>query len=213
MSSWPFGHLHWPLMHRWPSLQSPSPQQPFAAQQTRAPVLHLPVVQSLPDEQGPWPGPFLHSALPSATHWPASLQVWWVVLFWPVHLSIGGQHSKLLMEQPPKVPPEQRRSPSRPQLFRQVMVLPSQQRCPGPLPQGTAHLPLPWQARLPVQPGWAILQQSWPSVPQVAHAPPMDSVLPVQQAPEAQPRAHGVLFTALPSGRHSFRVEPSQVAG
>ena len=93
------------------------------------------------------------------------------------------------------------------------MVLPSQQRWPEPLPQGTAQRPLGWQVRLPVQPGWAIRQQGWPSVPQVAQLPPIASVLPVQQAPEAQPRAQGVLRTALPSDMHSFRVEPSQVAG
>jgi hypothetical protein len=83
----------------------------------------------------------LHSSLPSEVHWPALLQVWWVVLFWPVHRSMGGQQSKVPIEQPPNEPPEQRRSPSRPRLFRQVMVLPSQQRWPWPLPQGTAQRP------------------------------------------------------------------------
>lgn len=199
------------LLHLLPPLQSASPQQPFAAQQTLALALQRPVRQSLPDEHGPCPAARLHWSPPSATHSPLPLHVWWVVLFAPVHLSMGGQHSKVPIEQPPKLPPEQRRSPSRPQLFRQGMVLPSQHLCPGPFPQGTPHLPLPSQVRFPPQPGWAIWQHGCPWVPQVVQVPFVASVLPLQQAPAAQPRGQAVIRKALPSGMHSFNEPPSQV--
>jgi hypothetical protein len=49
-------------------------------------------------------------------------------------------------------------------------------------------------------------------VPHAEHDPPLASVLPPQQAPEAQPRAQLIMRKPLPSDMHSLSVEPSQVA-
>jgi hypothetical protein len=70
----------------------------------------------------------------------------------------------------------------------------------------------PWvQVRLPMQVGVALAQHGCPLPPHDAQAPPLASVFPVQQAPAAQPRAHGVSWKPLPSFAHCRIDVPSQV--